>query len=231
MKSGFTRIDLLVVTFVAFLAIAILLPGCEQSRGPSRRAQCTSNEKDLCMALLGYEQKHEQFPGYRQQLAGTDAGWGVMILSYLDRNDLWQDWKQGKVRKALVRLMICPSDLPKTLGPEDGWCSYAVNTRICQDDKGLSLDYIASKDGTTDTLLLSENLRSMKPHTWWDTVPNAVGFTDGTMANNVQSNHGGGAVVTFCDGHAQFLRDDIDDSLFKALVTPDGGEKVDEDKF
>ena len=82
-----------------------------------------------------------------------------------------------------------------------------------------------------NTLLVSENLRSMKPHTWWDTVPNAVGFSDGPMAYNVQSNHGGGANVVFCDGHGQFLRDDIGDDLFKALVTPDGGEKVDESKF
>ena len=69
------------------------------------------------MALLGYESQHQQFPGYRQELAGTDAGWGVMILPYIDRCDLWQDWKQGKVRKALLRLMICPSDPAKDLRP------------------------------------------------------------------------------------------------------------------
>ena len=101
--------------------------------------------------------------------------------------------------------MICPSDPPPSEGPEDGWSSYAVNTHVCGDGTGLSLDYIASKDGTSDTLLVAENLRSMKPHTWWDTVPNEVGFTDGPMADNVQSNHGGGVNVGFCDGHVMFL--------------------------
>ena len=178
-----------------------------------------------------YESQHLEFPGYRQKLASADVGWGVMILPWIERPDLWQQWYQGKPRKAPIRLMICPSDPPEKLGPEDGWNSYTVNTRICQDGKGLSLDYITSKDGTANTLLLSENLRSKKPHAWWDSDPNTVGFTDGPMADNIQSNHGSGAVVGFCDGHVMFLRDGIGDSLFKALVTPDGGEKVDEDKF
>ena len=193
--------------------------------------QCMNNVKELCYALLGYEQLHHEFPGYRQKLANADAGWGMMILPQIERPDLWSLWNRGMPRKIPIKLMICPSDPPEKSGPEDGWSAYVVNTRICQDGRGLSLDYITSKDGTVDTLLLSENLRSKKRHTWWDTDPNMVGFTDGPMADNVQSNHGGGAVVTFCDGHSQFLRDDIDGSVFKALVTPDGGEKVDESTF
>src|SRR5208282_3508166 len=197
MKSSFTRTDLVAVTVVAFLAIAMLLPGCEQNRVGARRAQCANNEIELSKALLGYEGQNRQFPGYRQTLANVDAGWGVMILPQIERNDLWQEWKQGKVRKARIPLMICPLDLPPTSGPEDGWSSYAVNTHVCGDGAGLSLGYIASKDGVANTLLLAENLRSMKPHTWWDTEPKVVGFTDGPLAYNVQSNHGGGANVTF----------------------------------
>ncbi len=230
-KPGFTRLDLVVVTLVAFVALAILLPFCQQSHGTSRRLQCMDYEKELCMALFKYETKYREFPGYRQKLPIDDAGWGVMILPQLDRDDLWQDWKQGKTHKALLQMTFCPSDPPPNQGPEDGWSSYAANTLICQDGRGLSLDYIASKDGTGNTLLVAENLRSMKPHTWWDTEPKVVGFTDGPMAYNVQSNHLGGAVVTFCDGHVIFLRDDVDDGVYKALVTPDGGEKVDEDRL
>jgi hypothetical protein len=154
-----------------------------------------------------------------------------MILPQIERSDLWQSWKQGNPRKVPIREMICPSDPPEKSGTEDGWNSYAVNTRICEDGVGLSLTYISSKDGASATLLVSENLRTKKPHTWWDTDPNTVGFADGPMADNVQSNHVGGVVVGFCNGHVSFLRDDVGDSLFKALVTPDGGEKVDEGKL
>jgi prepilin-type processing-associated H-X9-DG protein len=231
MKPGFTRIDLIVVACIAFLAIALALPGCEQQRGGGRRAQCLNNAKCLSMALLDFESRHGLFPGYREPLAGSDVGWGVMILPDVERMDLWEQWQQGKAAKAVMEGFICPSDSPKTFGPEDGWSSYAVNTHVCGDGSGLKLDFIASKDGTGNTLLLAENLRIMKLHTWWDTEPRKVGFTDSRMADNVQSNHGGGGNVAFCDGHAIFLRDEIDDNVFKALVTPDGAEPVEADKL
>ena len=36
------------------------------------------------------------------------------------------------------------------------------------------------------------------------------------------SNHSGGVNVAFCDGHAQFLREDIDYGVLARLLTPDG---------
>jgi prepilin-type processing-associated H-X9-DG protein len=51
------------------------------------------------------------------------------------------------------------------------------------------------------------------------------------MVENVRSNHPRGANVGFCDGHVPVLRGDIGDDLYNALVTPDGGEKVDESEL
>ena len=36
------------------------------------------------------------------------------------------------------------------------------------------------------------------------------------------SNHSGGVNVVFCDGHCQFLREDIDYDVYGRLMTPDG---------
>ena len=36
------------------------------------------------------------------------------------------------------------------------------------------------------------------------------------------SNHSGGVNVVFCDGHSQFLREDIDYDVYARLMTPDG---------
>lgn len=41
------------------------------------------------------------------------------------------------------------------------------------------------------------------------------------------SNHGSGAIVSFCDGHSQFLRDDIDYKVYQALMTPNGRKCID----
>jgi len=41
------------------------------------------------------------------------------------------------------------------------------------------------------------------------------------------SSHGSGANVAFCDGHSQYLRDDIDYKVYQALMTPNGRKCVD----
>lgn len=41
------------------------------------------------------------------------------------------------------------------------------------------------------------------------------------------SNHGGGANVAFCDGHGQYLREDIDYLVYQRLMTPNGRKCVD----
>ena len=41
------------------------------------------------------------------------------------------------------------------------------------------------------------------------------------------SSHGGGANVAFCDGHSQYLRDDIDYVVYVQLMTPNGRKCVD----
>ena len=63
----------------------------------------------------------------------------------------------------------------------------------------------------------------------------AVGYS-AVMRDNIQSAHSGGAVVAFCDGHVGFFREDIGNptlpvslvTVYSALVTPDGGETLDE---
>jgi len=234
MNRRLSPIDVLVLLFLGLVTAAVLLPGCGGEREASRRAQCSNNQKQLCLGLQWFENAHKHFPGYKQELAGRDVGWPVILLPHLDRPDLWNTWKEGKPKKTLLRLMFCRSDWPPTalgLGPEDGPCSYTVNTKVCMDGKGLSLDYVSSHDGIATTLLTGENLRIDKAHEWWHTDPARVGFTVGPMADNIRSNHGGGAVVSWCDGHVSFLRDDIGDDLYSALVTADGGEKVDESEL
>ena len=36
------------------------------------------------------------------------------------------------------------------------------------------------------------------------------------------SNHPGGVVVSFCDGHVRFISQDIDYDVYKQLMTPGG---------
>ena len=111
-------------------------------------------------------------------------------------------------------------------------------------------------DGTQHTLLLSENLqagpwnesidplldlpRTMEDQVgmvWWIDRGNPenrpVPPLDGYQINDMDaerprpsSNHPGGVNVVFCDGHCQFLREDIDYLVYARLMTPDGNNAM-----
>jgi prepilin-type processing-associated H-X9-DG protein len=103
----------------------------------------------------------------------------------------------------------------------------------------VSLDYIAEHDGAQYTLMLSENLQA---GLWTDTEEANVGmvwFREPDECSGINqckdvgqrpqdiryarpsSNHPGGVVATFCDGHVQFLSEKIDYSVYQQLMAPD----------
>ena len=57
-RSGFTIIELLVVIAVIAILIALLLPAVQQAREAARRAACSSNLKQLTLALHNYADVH-----------------------------------------------------------------------------------------------------------------------------------------------------------------------------
>jgi len=113
------------------------------------------------------------------------------------------------------------------------------NHDVDADPVEVNLDFISQRDGATYTLLLSENIQAGR---WSDTSEANVGMVwrdqpgrcspinqcpdAGDRPQNIQyarpsGNHPGGVVVSFCDGHQEFLREDIDYQVFQHLMTPD----------
>jgi prepilin-type processing-associated H-X9-DG protein len=206
--------------------------------------------------MLGYESVEKCFPGYKNRVAGQSASWLVMSLPYIERSDLWQDWKQGKKTSAYIKMLMCPANLPETIAKGDAPLSYVVNCgrgsgaeRLCDgvffnhdvDGKPLcaSLKYIADHDGTSTTLMLSENLqagwwtdteKADLGMVWWDSPGDCNNINHcqgaGRRLHDIQyarpsSNHKGGVNCAFCDGHTQFLSDRIDYRVYQQLMAPD----------
>ena len=112
-----------------------------------------------------------------------------------------------------------------------------------------SLDYIAKNDGAATTISHSENLdassyvppaatganaisATIQPPQCiiWDPVSSAVGLAPvfnqnvGTGLTRPSSNHPGGAVVAFCDGHVTFISESISYNVYALLMTSYGGQ-------
>ena len=56
----------------------------------------------------------------------------------------------------------------------------------------------------------------------WDYIESIAATVEAYSRARPSSNHSGGVNVVFCDGHTQFLREDIDPDVYARLMTPDG---------
>lgn len=93
--NGFTLIELLVVISIIGVLVGLLLPAVQQAREAARRMSCSSNLRQVGLAIQNYHSAHKRLPpGY---LATFDAvgneygpgwGWGSMILVELEQSSL-----------------------------------------------------------------------------------------------------------------------------------------------
>ena len=109
-------------------------------------------------------------------------------------------------------------------------------------DAHLTWSFISENDGASRTLLFSENLQATD---WanptleetcfvWHrtTVPRpeflingqAEAETPALHTARPSSNHSGGAMFAFCDGHVRFISEEIDYKVYMQLMTPHGTE-------
>jgi len=112
----------------------------------------------------------------------------------------------------------------------------------------IGLDDIANADGTAMTVLLAEKCNAIVPQGYWSFMPGNFAFANGTgsipaigiwgnpgtskiinsQTNNApgfrsqpSSNHPGGVVVAFCDGHTGFIKDSIVKEVYTNLLNWD----------
>jgi prepilin-type processing-associated H-X9-DG protein len=194
-------IELLVVITIIGTLMALLLPAVQSARESARRAQCNNNAYQLSRAMIEYEQGRKSFPGYLNFFGGassaTSSGiaqngvnvsWVVPLLPFLGKNDVYNSLQTvvnnntvGNWQHPTVAGLVCPSDLPDTLGMGSTTLGYVVNrgrngwnsspaVGVCFDQTlkttagapipvaQVGLDYLTSHDGSTNTLLLAEAL-------------------------------------------------------------------------
>ena len=129
-RRAFTLIELLVVIAIIGVLVALLLPAVQAAREAARRAQCTSNLKQVGIALHGYHHTHNTFPaGGWIALFGQPAtqnmnsGWSASVLPWLEQRALFDGLNLAVVYDhaanatatyTVLHVYLCPSEPRKT---------------------------------------------------------------------------------------------------------------------
>ena len=106
-RLGFTLVELLVVISIIAILAALLMPAIQAAREAARRIQCTSNQRQVALALLNFEHTKGAFPALRAPLKPSDypglhfggvnlqypnyteLTWVAFILPFMENSTVW----------------------------------------------------------------------------------------------------------------------------------------------
>ena len=106
-RRGFTLVELLVVIAIIGILIGLALPVISAARAHARLMECSSNMRNVAMAVNMYDMTNRHYPGYSNVLMLTNGrpysdlqtgqkhgvSWAVPLLAQLGQPIVEQAWK------------------------------------------------------------------------------------------------------------------------------------------
>lgn len=151
-RPAFTLVELLVVIAIIGILVALLLPAVQMAREAARRTACTSNLRQIGVALHNYHDVWISFPPARNAWPLVHSP-QARLLPYIEQESLQRlvDYKQPLSAPAnvaasqmVLKLYVCPSDgSGRVDGSTFGGTNYVANVGSGTESSGL----IAAGDG------------------------------------------------------------------------------------
>jgi prepilin-type N-terminal cleavage/methylation domain-containing protein/prepilin-type processing-associated H-X9-DG protein len=201
-RSAFTLVELLVVIAIIGILVALLLPAVQAARESARRANCTSNLKQLGLALQQYHDTMQHFPGVRDTYPMAFSAHS-RLLPYVEQQPLFQQidftgvfgatttYKGYNARAAQVAVPVfnCPSDRGAVLGGNGatagvtfGGTNYVTCTGTGKSSSGIINGDYLSADGVF-VLASATGLRPIRMADIRDGLTSTAAFSESTYGN------------------------------------------------
>jgi prepilin-type N-terminal cleavage/methylation domain-containing protein/prepilin-type processing-associated H-X9-DG protein len=130
---GFTLVELLVVIAIIGMLVGLLLPGVQAARESSRRSQCSSNIRQLAVAVQSRISAHKAFPWGRNSVSLSTH---VLLLPFIEQTEVfakidqskpWNDPFHASVAAQAIPTLRCPSDPAAAVPPTFGGTNFRFN--------------------------------------------------------------------------------------------------------
>ncbi len=123
-RRAFTLIELLVVIAIIGILVGLLFPAVQKVRAVAVRMKCANNMKQIGLACHDFHDQNGGFPPWGlTDRSKPMHGWAVMILPYIEQNNIhelysydaypWDAVNQPIINKR-IGLYVCPAS------PSDG---------------------------------------------------------------------------------------------------------------
>jgi prepilin-type N-terminal cleavage/methylation domain-containing protein len=126
-EDGFTLVELLVVIAIIGVLVSLVLPAIQQAREAARRMQCSSNLRQLGVAMHNYHIAYQSFPASWSKITNGTDGWSAQarLLPFIEQfniasnidyaksyNNVFIPTNAGNVRLSQYRIpmYLCPSE-------------------------------------------------------------------------------------------------------------------------